>query len=199
MVKAKNAEDVNKKITRFGYIINKNSLSETEIKDVKRDLTVKPFIMGNFGKFAKDNSFPVYVENGDYIGVPKYYGLEKFGEPDINRLETYKYPVQNMKYVGKLRPIQEKIVANVIKGFNEKRGGLLIAQCGSGKTNMAIYLACHYKLKTLFVVHKTFLKNQIIDRIKSTTNVKNIGVIQGKKKNLPAILSPGRLQAKIVQ
>ena len=176
-------KDVDKKITRFGYVINKKSLDEKCIAEVKEDLTARPFKMGNFGggKFAKENKFPLYVENGDYIGVPKYYGLEKFGEPDINKLETYKYPLNEMQYLGKLRPNQEIIVNKVIAGFEKQRGGLLIAGCGSGKTNMAIYIACKYKLRTLFIVHKTFLKNQVIDRIKSTTNIKEVGIIQQKK------------------
>ncbi|XWV26271.1 putative ATP-dependent RNA helicase [Tupanvirus soda lake] len=181
MTKKEKVNDVNKKITRFGYIINKKSLNEEKVDEIKKELTAKPFKAGNFGKFAKDNKFPLYVENGDFIGIPKYYGLEKFGEPDINRLESYKFPEFNMKYTGKLRPNQEVIVNKIFDGFEKHRGGLLIAGCGSGKTNMAIYIACKYKLKTLFIVHKTFLKNQVINRIKSTTNIKKIGIIQQKK------------------
>ena len=169
------------KITRFGYIINKNTLTDSQLATIKRDLTVEPFIIGNYGFAKKNRKFSIYMENGDYIAIPKYYGLEKFGLPLINRLETYKYPIQDIKYIGLLRPHQETIVNNVITGMNKHRGGLLLAGCGLGKTNMAIYIACYYKLKTLFIVHKTFLKNQIIDRIKSTTNVKNIGIIQQKK------------------
>lgn len=177
---SKNKTDFDKKITRFGYIVKKKILDEKTLSDIKNDLTAKPFKIGKFNRFAKQNHFPLYVENGDYIGVPKYYGLEKIGKPDINRLEKYKYPVQDMKYIGKLRPNQEIIVNKIIDGFEKHRGGLLIAGCGSGKTNMAIYIACKYKLKTLFIVHKKFLKNQVIDRIKSTTNVKHIGTIQQK-------------------
>lgn len=171
----------NKKITRFGYIINKKSLNENELLRLKKDLTVTPFKMGSFSKFSNNQGFPLYVENGDYIGIPKYFGLEYFGEPEINRLEKYNYPKYDMKYIGKLRPKQTIIVDKIFNGFAQKRGGLLIAGCGSGKTNMAIYIACRYKLKTLFIVHKTFLKNQVIDRIKSTTNIKHVGVIQQKK------------------
>lgn len=173
--------ELDSKITRFGYIINKKSLSELQINEIKKDLTAKPFRMGNFAKFAKDNSFPVYIENGDYISIPKYYGIERFGNPRVNRIENYDFPSYDMRYLGELRPKQRIIVDKVFKGFDEGRGGLLIAGCGSGKTNMAIYLACHYKLKTLFIVHKTFLKNQIINRIVSTTNIDKVGVIQQKQ------------------
>jgi superfamily II DNA or RNA helicase len=181
MSKIQSVNEIDKKITRFGYILNKKSFDDDTLSQIKKDLTAKPFKIGIYGKFAKDNTFPLYIENGDYIGIPKYYGLEKFGEPVINRLEIYKYPTFDMKYTGKLRPNQEMIVKKIFDGFDEQRGGLLIAGCGSGKTNMAIYIACKYKLKTLFIVHKTFLKNQVINRIKSVTNIKNIGVVQQKK------------------
>lgn len=187
--------DYDKKITRFGYIIRKKSLDETTLANLRKDLTVKPFVMGNYNKFAKDNKFSIYLENGDYIGIPKYYGLEHFGEPDINKLEIYPYPKYQMDYLGKLRPHQKTIVKKIIDGFEKHRGGLLIAGCGSGKTNMAIYIACKYKLKTLFIVHKNFLKRQIINRIHSTTNIKKIGTIQGKKVDVDHPFVVGMVQS----
>lgn len=173
--------EINRKITRFGYIIKKKYLLESELDKIKRDLTVKPFKYGNFGKFSKDNSFSIYQENGNYIGIPKYYGIEMFGHPDENKLESYKFPKYDMQYIGKLRPRQEIIVKNILQGMETHRGGLLVAACGIGKTNLAIYVACHFKLKTLFIVHKEFLKRQATDRILGTTNIKTIGSIQGKK------------------
>jgi len=168
------------KITRFGYIIDKQSISETQLEKIKADLTVTPFKYGNYAKFAKNKNFPVYVENGNYIGVPKYYGIEKFGKPNINRLESYEFPVYDMVYTGKLRPRQEIIMKNLLDGFEKHRGGLLVAACGIGKTNLAIYAACHFKLKTLFIVHKNFLKRQAIDRVLATTNITHVGSIQRK-------------------
>ena len=187
-------DNIKTKLTRFGYIVNKILVAPEVIKKIKTDLTVKPFKMQAFAKFAKDDSFPVYVENGDYIGIPKYYGLEQFGKPVVNKIETYDYTEWKMKYKGKLRPNQEIAVNKVLKGFEEYRGGLLIAGCGSGKTNMAIWLACHFKLKTLFVVHKNFLKDQVMNRIRSTTNIQNIGVIQGKKVQTDSPFVVGMIQ-----
>ena len=184
-----------KKITRFGYIIRKKSLDENYINQLKQELTVRPFKFGNYGKFSKDDTFSLYVENGDYIGVPKYYGLEKFGEPDINRLEDYNYPKYDMQYLGELRPNQKIIVEKVLAGFDEHRGGLLIAGCGSGKTNMAIYVACEKKIKTLFLTHKTFLKNQITDRIISTTNIKHVGIIQQNQVDVDHPFVVGMIQS----
>ncbi|RYE02231.1 MAG: hypothetical protein EOP50_00565 [Sphingobacteriales bacterium] len=90
-----------------------------------------------------------------------------------------------MQYVGKLRENQIKIMNSLIPKFEETGGGILVAGCGIGKTNMAIYLACNKKLKTLFLTHKTFLKNQIIERIVETTNIKldNLIIFKWSKVN----------------
>lgn len=169
-------------INRYGYIVKKSYLTENDIITVKKELTVRPFKPGTFGKLRRDVGFPLYQENDELLCIPKYYGLDRIGEPERNSLETYAYPTFDMQYLGKLRPRQEIIAANLMKGMEEKRGGLLVAACGIGKTNLAIYIACQLKLRTLFIVHKNFLKRQATDRILSTTNQKEVGVIQGKKK-----------------
>jgi superfamily II DNA or RNA helicase len=167
------------KITRFGYIIEKKSLSEEKILEIKKDLTVKPFQLEKF-RFAKDNSFSLFLENGDYISIPKYYGIEKFGVPKINKLDNFPFPKFKMKYTGDLRPNQKIIVDKMIDGFEKYKGGILVSGCGTGKTNMAIYIACHFSLKTLFVVHKEDLMEQVKDRIKKYTNIQSIGIIRRK-------------------
>ncbi|MEM0354105.1 MAG: DEAD/DEAH box helicase family protein [Thermoplasmata archaeon] len=186
---------INKKLTRFGYIFKKGILDENVLDNIRRELTVRPYVPKNFAKLMKVRSFKLYDENGEYMSVPRFYGLKKLGKPDVNQLEDYNYLKQNMSYIGKLRPVQKKIVENVLKGLEEHRGGLLIAGCGTGKTNMAIYIACKYKLKTLIIVHKTFLKNQVVNRIQKTTNVKNVGIIQRKKVDIDHPFVVGMLQS----
>ncbi|BCS83163.1 DNA or RNA helicase of superfamily II [Cotonvirus japonicus] len=188
-----------KKITRFGYIVNKNDIDDKLISSIKSDLTVKPFKVNSFNKYSKNDTFSLYIENGDYIGIPKYYGLSKLGPPDINKVDKYKFPKQNMIYTGTLRPRQQIVVDKIIDGFNKVGGGVLVMGCGSGKTNIAIYLACHFNIPTLFIVHKTFLKNQVIDRIKSNTNIKKIGIIQQKKiqTNYPFVVGMVQSLSKI--
>ena len=169
------------KLTRFAYVLKKSDFSKEFISRLKSDLTVKPYKPGNYGKFAKDTSFCLYVETKTHIGIPKHYAIEKIGPPTIDKLESYAYPRFKMKYNGELRPNQKLIVKKVLKGFETVHGGLLIAGCGIGKTNMAIWLACHLGLKTLFIVHKEFLMKQFINRVKAFTNVQTVGIIQQKK------------------
>ena len=188
---------VSKKITRFGYIIEKNALDQGTLNTIRNGLTVKPQKFGAFAAFgkSKDTSFPLYIEDDKYIGIPKYYGTELLGKPDLNRLEVYAYPTHDMNYIGTLRPHQTTIVNKILCGLDKHRGGLLIAGCGSGKTNMAIYIACHYQLKTLFITHKTFIKNQIINRIISTTNIKKVGIIQRKRVEIDHPFVVGMVQS----
>lgn len=175
------ATNINSKITRFGYIIEKKSIDEKKLCEIKKDLIVKPFTYGIYSKFKKDDSFKLYIENGDYISIPKYFGIQHLGDPKINKIECYDFPKVDIKYKGLLRPKQQTIVNKVFDSFDKTRGGVVVAGCGSGKTNMAIYISCKYKLKTLFVVHKEFLMKQVIDRIISTTNVKKVGIIRRDK------------------
>jgi superfamily II DNA or RNA helicase len=56
-------------------------------------------------------------------------------------------------------------------------GGLLSLPCGFGKTVIALYIAYLLKVKTLVMVHKTFLQDQWIDRAKSFTTAR-MGLIR---------------------
>ena len=64
-----------------GYIITKKSITDSQIKSIKKDLRVKPFIQGSRGRFAK--SFKIYLENEHKFCIPKFYGLNNFGKPKL--------------------------------------------------------------------------------------------------------------------
>jgi len=173
------------RLTRFGYVIDKKDLTTEQLKKIRDDLIVKPFRMKQYD-FGNDNMFPVYHENADLIKIPKYYGIEKFGQPKVNALEETEYETINIEYKGLLRPRQEVITSNVYKGMDTGRGGLLLAGCGTGKTNMGIHAIARYKVPTLIIVHKSFLMDQFIERLITFTNIKrsDIGILQQKKEEL---------------
>ncbi|CAH6420114.1 ATP-dependent RNA helicase [uncultured virus] len=187
------------KITRFGYIIRKDAYHEDELEKIRADLIVKPQVMKSYAKFARNNGWGLQVENGKLMAVPRYYGISKLGQPELNLLDTQTYPEFDMQYLGLLRPAQQVIVDKVVRGFEEHRGGVLIAGCGSGKTNMAIYIACKYKLKTLFIVHQGFLKNQVVERIRSTTNIQDVGIIQSSKVKVNSPFVVGMVQSLAIR
>lgn len=179
------------KLTRFGYILEKKNVNTDEIRN---DLTVYPSVPKSYAMMKKPTPIICYREDANYIAVPRFYGINKFGKPDKNNFDK-QYPAQDMTYNGTLRPQQEIIVEKVIQGLEKHGGGLLIAGCGIGKTNMAIYIACHCKVKTLILVHKNFLKSQAANRIIDNTNIKFVGTIQGDNIETDAPITIGMIQS----
>ena len=67
-------------LTRRGYIVIKNKFKEKELINIKKKLTVKPFVHRDYNKFVEE--FPVYYENENKLYLPRFWGLEHLGEPD---------------------------------------------------------------------------------------------------------------------
>ena len=163
-------------LTNEGYLLKKSKFNKDIIRNTKKELTVCPYQPIQFNK--KEGKYIVYSENEEFISLPKFYGLKKFGEPDKN-YEKKGIPM-NINFKGKPKPNQVDILKQTIDHIDEHNGGLICAGCGQGKTFMALYIANHYKVKTLIIVHKTFLLNQWVDRIKEFTDAK-VGIIQQNK------------------
>lgn len=168
-------------LSKEGYLLKKSEFKKKELVKVKKELTVEPKI--TFKNHQNHNTeatrFTVFSEDNNYLSVPKFYGLEHFGEPKENH--EINGDTINVKFKGKPRNNQQSIINKTLEQMDKSGGGLICAGCGVGKTIMAIYIACHYKVKTLIIVHKTFLMNQWIERIKEFTNTDKIGIIQQKK------------------
>lgn len=179
-----------KSLTKKGYIVRKDTLTEKQINKIVKELNVKPIVNKMYS--AESDPFQVYKEDDNYYYLPRYYGLNTFGNPDFVDLESKKI---EFMFKGKIRDNQAPVVEEAMKQFGGKieigdnlnliikdigGGGLLQLPCGFGKTLTAIYLAFLLGVKTLVIVHKTFLQNQWFERIKQFTNAK-IGIIRQKK------------------
>ena len=160
-----------------GYIIYKKELDFNKIQKIKDDLTVKPYVSDDY-KSNKDESFKVYGENKNKLYVPKFYGIEKFGPPDELRIP--RGLDANLDFVGELRPNQLEPYNATMNALNNYGGGILSLPCGFGKTALALYIAAQFKLKTLVIVHKSFLLNQWKERIQEFMPNAKIGIIQQK-------------------
>lgn len=172
-------------ISYEGYHIKKSTLNKDKIEQIKKELTVTPVTLNiQPKKTAKtkentkktvDTSYTLYTEDNKYLKVPIYYGIEKFGKVK-NKMEKME---GNIDFKGELRDYQKPIVEKCLEYMKENGGGLLSIPCGGGKTSIAIYIASILKLKTLVIVHKRFLLNQWINRIKQFTSCEP-GIIKGK-------------------
>jgi superfamily II DNA or RNA helicase len=165
-------------LCKEGYLIPKINKFMSQIEIAKKELTVEPYNPCHFIKNTIPVHFSVYQENNDFISVPKFYGLKKFGVPDQNK--EIKGEKIKFNFKGKLRPTQTEIVNKVLPHLKKNDGGVLCLPCAAGKTVLALYLAAQFKVKTLVIVHKTFLLNQWKERAEEFTDA-SIGIIQQNK------------------
>jgi len=161
-----------------GYVLYKSNLTEQEILELKKELTVVPFTAEGYGQPAE--SFKNYQESSSKLYLPRYYALQKFGVPKINKLHDGKDIT--VKFTGSLRPIQIDAIKAVLDCCNDpsKMGALLCLGCGFGKTVCGISMLCTLAKKTLIVVHKEFLLEQWKERIQEFAPSARIGLIKAK-------------------
>ena len=133
-------------LTKRGYEINKNKIDKAIIEEIKSDLTVSPFIMGD----TDTPKFPVYVESKNKIIVPTFYGIEKFGQPEKN---TLNYKNCSYEFKGELREHQIKIMEKTMNHLNTKNGGILSIGCGGGKCLAKDTPVMLFNSKTILVQH----------------------------------------------
>ena len=68
------------RLNRRGYNIIKTDYSGEKIDQIREKLTVKPFVVDDFGN-GKNRSFKLYLESENKIYMPRFYGIDVFGEP----------------------------------------------------------------------------------------------------------------------
>ena len=174
---------INSYLGNKGYSIYKVSLNDKIINFIKKELTVKPFMQGSL---VEPETFAVYMESDKKIYVPRFWGINIFGNPKIIKISFGK-PL-NLKFNGELRDYQENVLNSYLKAINfgskeeeNSEGSALIELwTGAGKTVLALKIIECVKKKTIIFVHKTFLKNQWIERIKEYLPDARIGTIQGQ-------------------
>lgn len=160
-----------------GYSIYKKNLSIEQQNDLRRELMVQAKVPNSP---VKTEPFPIYLESTEKIYVPRYFGYKKFGTCDIKIEDGEDI---DLSFNGTLRDYQENIVNKFIKHITKNDfigGGLIDVYAGAGKTVMGIKLITLIKKKTLIIVHKGFLSDQWIERIKQFCPEAKIGLIQGQ-------------------
>ena len=160
-----------------GYTIYKESLSAKDLKFIKDSLTVSPYIPKSP---VQPEAFPIFIESHNKIYIPRYFGIENFGEPDEYRISDGKRA--ELDFIGEVRDNQKQIIDAYMNKIDTTYGGggLLDVPCGWGKTAMALNIMSRLKVKTLVIVHKGFLLNQWIERITQFLPMAKVGRIQGQ-------------------
>ena len=167
-----------------GYTLYKLCLTPKLIDFIKSELTVKPMLQNSY---AEAKSFPIYQESEKKIYVPRHWGIAMFGHPKMVKIPFGENI--NLKFEGTLRDYQTNVLNEYLKAIefgiaddkNKGNGSALIELwTGAGKTVLGLKIIEVLKKKTIIFVHKTFLKNQWIERIQQYLPNARIGSIQGQ-------------------
>lgn len=164
-----------------GYAVSKAALETAELMQIRKDLSMHPYSPQSP---IRPEPFPIYIETPNVIYVPRYYGIETYGEPEEDRIHAGR-PCPSLTFNGELRDYQTAIVNKYVQHVQGEGGGggggCLDVDPGKGKTVMALKIMSVLKVKTLVVVHKTFLMNQWLERIQQFLPGARVGRIQGQE------------------
>ena len=91
-------------LSHRGYAIEKQG-NEALVEQLKQELTVKPRINPMMLQ-EEATAFSVYRENQQKLYLPKNFGLERFGVPNVLQMEDGE-DCPNLIFNGTIRPNQE--------------------------------------------------------------------------------------------
>lgn len=171
-------------LSKYGYVIPKNTLESDTIRAIKKELVAKPLSDGKF--MAINMSFPVYRETPTKLIVPVQYGIQKFGEPDSVTSSFTGESIPKITFTGTLREDQKEPYNRMYSKLStttptSPKGGIMSLATGKGKTFLAAKLICEMERKTLVFVNKLSLLHQWKSELeKFTDNKIKVGVVQGK-------------------
>ena len=129
-------------------------------------------------------------EDEKYLKLPRgtYNYLESLCNVNnieiISKDERFVGNKIEVKFNGSLREEQQIAIDHMLKYDN----GILCAPTGFGKTVIGCKLIAERKVNTLILVNKIQLLNQWKDRIKEFLDVKKVGEISSKKKNITNVI-----------
>ena len=76
---------MNTTLSNHGYKVIKSELIPKQVKEIKDELNVKPYTFNK--NLNKDSRFPIFLESPKKLYLPRFYGIERFGEPKDNTIE----------------------------------------------------------------------------------------------------------------
>ena len=163
-----------------GYVIQKSSLTPIELEQLKKGLSIYPKENHSIKLVpSTERAVIVYRENEEKIYLPRFFGINQYGIPE--RIDLSSGDDIDVPFQKSLRDYQHDIINVYLDHVKDGHGGgILEVPCGRGKTIMALYIISMLKKKTLVIVHKEFLLNQWVERIREFIPSARIGKIQGK-------------------
>ena len=162
-------------LTLNGYRISKEKVP---VEQVRKILTVKPYVPTVFVNPKAVPKYKVYKETEDSLYLPKHYGIETYGPYESSTRNVAQTSPEHWLFKGSLRDAQLPVVNSFLKP--EPHDGILSLHTGGGKTVCALYIASQLQLPTLVIVHNSFLRDQWLERVHMFLPHARIGKIQGE-------------------
>jgi superfamily II DNA or RNA helicase len=166
-----------------GYTLTKECMEAEDLKLLREELTVGAYVPK---APVQPPKFPIYRECSKKIYIPRFYGTKIYGMPEETRIPPGTSVAESLVFSGEMREYQNVIVEKYIQQVTKPEnmgmggGGLLDVDPGKGKTVMALNIISRLRMKTLVIVHKSFLLNQWIERIQQFLPAARVGMIQGQ-------------------
>lgn len=119
-------------ISLSGYHVLKKSLTDSELKKLKEELTVSP-LNNDYVNNVDNNqiSYNLYDTSKSYIIIPKHFGLKRFGPCETRY--NYEHMNKETRFKGELRDYQKPIIQTCMDKLEKHNGGILSVGCGQGK------------------------------------------------------------------
>lgn len=176
-------------VTIAGWVyLPVSELTELNINNMKQDLTVYPRRTTDIA--TKEDPAPLFLfdddEEGGRFGVPRNYYLRTRTRVHNEILNVSRgNPMSNFESLIRMEgPYAEqstavRVMLDALDG-KDWGGVVLEAACGAGKTTVGLEFAKRIGLSTVILVHKDFLADQWVDRIREFMPGAMVGRIKQK-------------------
>ena len=151
------------------------------VSDTRWKIMAVPIVKKGLNSDASE-PYPLYVENSEWIGVPRFFGCETYGKPTFDNRTIGSPMNQDLKFTWQIQNTSQKPQKDAIDAWLKNDcQGVLCLPCGAGKTVIAVYLALLRRRRTLILVQNGGLLSQWVERIQAICPDAKIGIIQQQK------------------
>jgi hypothetical protein len=161
-------------LTRTGYLVN-----EGPIQEIKKDLTVRPIVNGDFG--FPPPPFKVFRPTKNGVCVPRFYGTAKLGDPKEDKRPEPTRIKTKFARTAQRRYTPKRSTRSSNSGRSWRPFSTMWLREDDGIPGHSVQA---WVYSTMIVVHKQFLADQWRERIQQFCPGATIGVVQQDKKEV---------------
>ena len=135
-----------------------SKVAVNDLKDFASVLALTPVVMpGQWAPHIK--AFYANPKRPEVIGVPRFWGLSMFGPP-VQDIRTEGLPLSCESSNLGLRPMQIQAVTQALESLHLWGGATITADCGFGKTRLAVDLVSKLGRRALILCNREVLMDQ---------------------------------------